>query len=473
MSSKTQLQGYGTVAVVDESKENLHEATGSWVEANVILAAKLIDNDEKNSASSPSENDETTGSSSSSPPPVFRDVSFAFLFIAQLIAFTYTGIFYGGCSAGSDGTEDQNANSATLDDNVEDSVKLMTVLLATSAVIAFLVTYSITAFVLPKYPTLAIKTSLYGSLITYSLLVFYLFISYSNIWTLLFFIFVVGVNLWYIVKTKKFVPFAAVNLKMASRAISVNFGIYFVAFITGMISVVWMGFWTYTATGLGVFQDVQNATNSTGEQLVIMKNGYYYYYEDESDYSILGMKGFALILSLYWTLNVLANIIQTTTAGVTGTWCYDKESAGSCCSSAVTQSLFRSCTYSLGSICFGALLTALVSTLRVLVRYLRDNSNRRSNEGAVFIYCILACILFCLEGIIEYFNEWAYVFVGIWGLDYLQSGRRVLELFAARGCTAIISNGLASYVLLNVVTFTSLVCGLYGYIFGGDLGSFA
>ena len=94
------------------------------------------------------------------------------------------------------------------------------------------------------------------------------------------------------------------------------------------------------------------------------------------------------------------------------------------------------------------------------------------NDGAACLLCIVQCILNLLEDIIEYFNQWAYIFVGIWGLSYLESGKRVLELFEARGVTAIISNGLASYVLMNVVVFSGLVCGVCGFIVGHNGASF-
>jgi len=58
-----------------------------------------------------------------------------------------------------------------------------------------------------------------------------------------------------------------------------------------------------------------------------------------------------------------------------------------------------------------------------------------------------------MEDIIEYFNQWAYVFVGIYGYSYIESGRKVMELFRARGWTALITDDLVGYVL-NVTAFT-------------------
>ena len=112
---------------------------------------------------------------------------------------------------------------------------------------------------------------------------------------------------------------------------------------------------------------------------------------------------------------------------------------------AVLLSLFRSLTFSFGSICFGSLLQALVSVFRFLVESAR-NQRERNDSGALCL-CVLECIARLFEDILEYFNQWAYVFVGIYGYSYLESGRKVMELFRARGWTALITNSLVGYFL--------------------------
>ena len=67
---------------------------------------------------------------------------------------------------------------------------------------------------------------------------------------------------------------------------------------------------------------------------------------------------------------------------------------------------------------------------------------------------------------IEYFNKWAYVYIGVYGYSYQESGRRVMELFKERGWTSIVSDILVSYVL----NFTSvLVAAATGGIAVGEI----
>merc|ERR1712125_7697 len=143
--------------------------------------------------------------------------------------------------------------------------------------------------------------------------------------------------------------------------------------------------------------------------------------------SISYVSMFFLLLSLYWTQQVIMNTVHVTISGVVGTWWFVPEEASSCCSSAVTSSLFRSTTYSFGSICFGSFVVALIQALEAIAR-----QARQQGDGNQFLLCLAECILSCIAGIVEYFNKWAYVYFGIYGYGYVDAGKNVIELFKAR-----------------------------------------
>lgn len=432
MSSKTKLSGYQAVTVIDESQERSFGGESSWVQAHVIIPGK---------AGASSSAEEST--------PVYRDVPFAILFFLQLGVMGYVGTFYGSwgnTSTASNGDGDDSADFAPI---IESCKKLI----PASIIISFFTSAWTVEFALPRYPVLFVQASLLSSAITTVVMGLALMVAAPGILA-------VGIALgltffmcWYVNRLWVFIPFAAANLKLGVQAISTNWGIYFVALFLGLVNFAWVIFWTYTANGMGIFEGPIDSGDS--------------YYDDAYN-ARFGFKAFLFILSFYWTGNVFLNITQTTTAGVTGTWCFDKESASTYCSGAVTESLYRSCTSSLGSISFGSLLSGLVTALRQAAQSAQRNARRNRDGGAALLLCVLQCLLSLLEDIIEYFNEWAFIFVGIYGTTYLESGKRVLELFQARGCTAILSNGLALYVLRNVVLFAGLISGLFGYIAGGN-----
>ena len=69
--------------------------------------------------------------------------------------------------------------------------------------------------------------------------------------------------------------------------------------------------------------------------------------------------------------------------------------------------------------------------------------------------CFAECILGCLQSLMEYFNRWAYVYVGIYGYNFTRAGKAVFELFKQRGFDAIINDDLIG----NVLGFAALGIG--------------
>jgi len=131
-----------------------------------------------------------------------------------------------------------------------------------------------------------------------------------------------------------------------------------------------------------------------------------------------------------------------------GTWWFVPEEGKACCSSGVYNSLYRSLTTSFGSICFGSLVVAIVQALRQMVH------SARQQEGGILL-CLLECIIACIEDIIEYFNKWAFVYVGLYGYSYFEAGKNVFSLFRNRGWDAIIADNLVG----NALFLVSLVVG--------------
>lgn len=221
------------------------------------------------------------------------------------------------------------------------------------------------------------------------------------------------------------IPFAAANLTAALTAVKANLGLTMVAYIFMFVGFGYSIAWT----------TISNAVLNTYPGMA-----------------------FLLFLSFYWTHQVLKNTMHVTTAGVIGTWWFAPDEASSFCSRSIGDSFVRATTYSFGSICFGSFIVALIQALRQLNRQLREN------RDAQIIVCLIDCILGCIEGLIEYFNKWAYIYVGLYGYSYLDAGRNVIELFQNKGWTTIISDDLANMVLFMISIVIGLFTGLMGFI---------
>jgi hypothetical protein len=65
---------------------------------------------------------------------------------------------------------------------------------------------------------------------------------------------------------------------------------------------------------------------------------------------------------------------------------------------------------------------------------------RYSDES--IIICIADCLMGIIEAIVEYFNRWAFIYVGLYGYSFMEAGQNVMTLFKARGWTMIITDDL-------------------------------
>ena len=127
-------------------------------------------------------------------------------------------------------------------------------------------------------------------------------------------------------------------------------------------------------------------------------------------------------------------------------WWFAPEDAGSCCSVAIKDSFVRATTTSFGSICFGSLLVAIIQTLRAMVESARaDNDN---GACGAFLLCIVDCLLRCLEDTLEYFNKFAYIYVGM--VSCIICILVCLHTFAAKANTIL--TYLSPFIKLYVTT---------------------
>merc|ERR1719413_68940 len=222
------------------------------------------------------------------------------------------------------------------------------------------------------------------------------------------------------------IPFAAINMVTAGTAIKANLGVSFFAIFFTVLQIAWSIVWVVGFIG------VNNANDN----------------ESSPNYLVL----FFMFLSLFFTQQVLESCVHVTVAGTVGTWWVAPNESG-CCSRAVCNSFIRTVTTSFGSICFGSLLVAILQALRAVA------ASARNSDECALLACIFECILSCLASLLEYFNKWAFIYVGVYGFGYIESGKNVMQLFANRGWEAIIADDLVGGSILLMCIMLSLVIG--------------
>jgi len=361
-------------------------------------------------------------------PTRCRDPFFALLFYAQLAAMIACAFIYGPAAR-----EQYAFQGLNISGDATGYLKLAAVLGVISLVLSGLM-----LSILMCIPQFIIKVALFFNLgiwIAYAVLGFMT----GN--------FVLGVigalfallSMCYIWAVWSRIPFATANLVTGITAVRSNCCITGVAYFFSFLGIGWYYVWSLVFVGVFATLYCSNGVCDTNAPI---NWGYF----------------FLLMLSFYFTTQVIQNSVHVTVAGTVGTWWYSPEDANSCCSSAIVGSTVRTLTTSFGSVCFGSLIVAIIQATRALVNAMRSEDNS-------ILLCIADCILGCLEGLVEYFNMWAYVYVGLYGYPYLKAGKSVMELFHNRGWDAVIADNLVSGALFMISLVVGLVAGGIGFGF--------
>ena len=411
--------------------------------------------------------------------PAFRDIYFAIAFVAHLAAVLAASFVLGPAAwnsikeeaaeeegadadAGAGADADANANTDDRDedgngdgydnDNNIPGAANFWITVVTIATIAAPTLSLLTLGVMSRNAASLIRASLWFSVVLCGMAAL-IFLPLAPPAGILYMV-MTGCLVCYARSVQHKIQIAACNLTCAIRVVKANLGIALVALGVLVALIAFSFSWTLAFVGtmsldalkepVPMDQQSYNTYNSNND-------------DDKEELNGLG-GGLAILflLSFYWTHQVLQNVLRSSVAGVVGTWWFTPLEASSFCSPAVRDSFLRSSTYSLGSVAFGSLIVAILQLLRSM---LRSAANDRNNRNGI-LHCIAACILLYLERIVEYFNKWAYIYVGLYGYDYISAGKKVMGLFKTRGWTAIIADNLVNRLLGIVCLTIGLLTGV-------------
>ncbi|KAL9190529.1 hypothetical protein ACHAXT_000235 [Thalassiosira profunda] len=369
-------------------------------------------------------------------PPKCRDAWAAALFYGQFIAIAVVAGMLGVPAV------EKYNNDSTYSEGTVDYTGLLYAFLIAGG--CSFVLSALSLFVMSMCPKVLVQIALLFSLVMSAVMAVLSFI-YGNIVGGVFGIIFFLISVCYAFAVWRRIPFAAANLNTGLTAVKKNAGVFVLAYLITLFSLGYALLWM-TAT-VGVY-DKENLceTTTTFQGTTTTCSG-----------SLAWGYFFLLLLALFWSQQVFQNTIHVIVAGVVSTWWFSPEEAGSCCSVAIKDSAIRATTTSFGSICFGSLLVAIIEALRAMAESARRDGD--TDGCAAFLLCIVACLLRCLEDMLEYFNKFAYIYVGMYGYSYLEAGKNVMTLFNQKGWSIIISDNLVSNVL-------SLFCLIVGGVVG-------
>lgn len=363
-------------------------------------------------------------------PKGCRDPMFAVLFYANLGIMLALVVKYGSNPFNDDNNADDGA-----DDNVE-KPSYEGFLYAAAGGGAIAILFSALALLLcMAIPGILIKVAIFFNIAMCALVVFWGFASGNTVGGIIGLIFL-ALFCCYAWAVWSRIPFATANLLTGTTAIKSNCGVTLLGYIVVFFAFGWSLLWATVM--LGVQDSLVSCEEVEGQEVCSSPNYVYI---------------FLLLLSYFFVHQVLKNVVHVTVAGVVGSWWFQPSSKG-CCGASIAGSFIRAVTTSFGSICFGSLIVAFIQALRALVDYAKANDDIGSA-----LACCIDCLLSCLESLVEYFNKWAFIYVGIYGYGYCEAGKSVMTLFKDRGWDAIIADDLVGMVLGMLSLVVGLITG--------------
>ncbi|KAG9410958.1 putative choline transporter, neither null mutation nor overexpression affects choline transport [Aphanomyces cochlioides] len=399
------------------------------------------------------------------PTTGFRDWPFAVLFLANIAAIVVLVVVYGTnpFKSGNDVTSTSNVFPISNHD-----MKTIVAVCGVLSLIAAVLSFVILQFTV-RYARQMIFVALWASV--FWCFACAIFAVAKKQYVLAIITALLGLlSVCYAIAVRDRIPFAAANLQVAGSAIRSHPSNYLIAFLFLIVQIVWVFIWFAVVVGVTNRMSQDSASNEVAGTTPI--GGRCRFQSDcSTNYCLDGfcqqrnayaqlkktsyVAYFFLLVSFFWGVNVFTNIIHVTVAGTVATWWYTSESKG-----ATGASLKRATTTSLGSICLGSLIVAILQALRQLAE-----EARRQGDCAA---CIAECILNCLQSLMETFNRWAFVYVGIYGYKFVDAGKAVMQLFHDRGFDAIINDSLVSTALGFAAFGVGCLCALlalaYNYI---------
>lgn len=302
-----------------------------------------------------------------------------------------------------------------------------------SAVVGFGISFLYLIFA-NMFPGPLIYVTFIGSIIVYFGVTIYYFVAHYYSAAIVFLIFAclyVACFFWW----RSRIPFATVMLKTVVGITRK----YPTTIMVGIISLVIQAAFSFLfmLTVIGIYQA---------------------WYSSASNNSQLNCAMVFLVFSFYWTSQVITYVTHVTLAGMFATVYFLNDGI----KHPVWGSAKRALTTSFGSICFGALLIAIINVIRYFLAIARAEAD---NAICAFLICIVQCLVDCAAGLFEWFNYYAFSGVAIYGQAFVPTARKTWTMIKDRGIEAMINDNLIGNVLFMGGLLVGVLSGLLGFIY--------
>ncbi|EDK43288.1 choline transporter-like family protein [Acetobacter pasteurianus] len=165
----------------------------------------------------------------------------------------------------------------------------------------------------------------------------------------------------------------------------------------------------------------------------------------------------------YYISEVIKNVIHVTISGIYGTWYYLANSDQGAPKHPALSSLKRAMTYCFGSICFGSLIVTIIQLIKQLLNIVA--SQFVDSWGGQCAMLIVNFIMSFINWLVQYFNKYAYSYVGLYGKSYIRSAKDTFDLFRFKGMDALVNDMFINNALHFYSLFVAYLSSLLAYLY--------
>jgi len=248
------------------------------------------------------------------------------------------------------------------------------------------------------------------------------------------------------------IPLASLLIQVTMDVAKHHKSVYVVAFLALLLQAALSVWFTFTAIATYAKWTPGNPSCNNGSSCSSGKVAGLVFYET---------------FSYLWTSQVIGNVALATMAGGPfGSWYYFGPREQGMMPKHVTLSAFgRASTLSLGSIAFGSLIVTLLDLIRMILNAVRNSGNQDGHPVQVILAVCAECFIGCIEGLIQWFNRYAYIEIALYGKPYMKAAKDTWTLLVDRGIDAIVNDSLVSMTLTWGAYSVGMLCSLFAYIY--------
>lgn len=240
-------------------------------------------------------------------------------------------------------------------------------------------------------------------------------------------------------------------MKTTASALTKTMGVFVCPFIVWGVVLAWGSLWIlismYVLTADTVTEDPD-----TG-------------YAVFTDHDKINFVWLYMILALFWGVQFVVAAMEFTVASSIVIWYL---SHGKPEGWVVMKSFGRLLRYHIGSIAFGALLVAIVQTVRVVFEYLTKKAEdaQQGEPSCCFKFCVccIRCCLKCLETCVKWINKNAYIEIAIWGDGFMSSACRGMSTMSEFIPLLTVATGVAWLLVTVIKIAVTFSIGMLAYI---------